>query len=207
MARSDLFRALLLALLALPLAPGAASADPEPEVSDDPEPEVSTPPSLYNRLLSVELIGGIDTPYGLIGGSVRLAPIDFLVIDAGAGVSRDGVRVAGGLSLVAPQDHFAFVVRIGAAGGPLEWESGGTQPQHRHWNFTAFIDASLGLEYRFDEGITGRLFVGVENDLIDSADTCYFVESPDDACDVAGGSHPTRIYLGLAIGYAFDIQR
>lgn len=206
MARSDVFRALLLALLALPLAPGAASADPEPEVSDDPEPEVSTPPSLYDRLLSVELIGGLDTPYGLIGGSVRLAPIDYLVIDAGLGVSRDGVRIAGGVSLVAPQDHFAFVVRIGAAGGPLEWESGGTQPQSRYWSFSAFIDASLGLEYRFDEGITARILAGVENDIIEAADTCHFIE--DGApCDVAGGTHPTRIYFGLAIGYAFDLQR
>jgi hypothetical protein len=210
MARSDLFRALLLALLAplaaFGLAPGVAFADPEPEVSDDPEPEVSTPPSLYNRLLSVELIGGLDTPYGLIGGSVRLAPIDFLVIDAGAGVSRDGVRIAGGLSLVAPQDHFAFVFRIGAAGGPLDWESGGTQAQHRYWAFTAFIDASLGLEYRWDEGITGRIMVGVEDDIISDADSCRYVDGSGD-CDPAGGSHPTRLYIGLAIGYAFDIQR
>ncbi len=206
MARPDVFRALLLALLALPLAPLSASADPEPEVSDDPEPEVSTPPSLYNRMLAIELIGGLDTPYGLIGGSVRLSPIDFLTIDAGAGVSRDGVRVAGGVSLVAPQDHFAFVLRVGAAGGTLEWESGGTQPQSRYWAFTAFIDASLGLEYRFDEGITGRLFVGVENDIIDTADSCRVIATGDE-CDPAGGSHPTRIYLGLAIGYAFDIQR
>jgi len=211
MARSHLFRALLLALLALPVAtgafaPGVAFADPEPEVSDDPEPEVSTPPSPYNRLVSVELIGGLDTPYGLIGGSVRLAPIDFLVIDAGAGVSRDGVRIAGGLSLVAPQDHLAFVVRLGVAGGPLDWESAGLQPQHRYWAFTAFIDASLGLEYRWDEGITGRIFAGVETDVIDTADSCRFVDGSGD-CDTSAGSHPTRLYIGLAIGYAFDIQR
>lgn len=180
-----------------------AFADPEPEVSE-PEPEVSTP-SPYDRILGVEIIGGFHTPYGLIGANLRLSPIDWLTIDAGAGVGIDGVRVAGGVGLVIPQDHFAFTVRLGAAGGPLSWESGGLQPQRRYWSFSAFIDASLGLEYRWDEGITGRIFVGVEDDVIDHADSC--TTSSGSECDPALGSHPTRLYAGLAVGYMFDIRR
>lgn len=208
MARTDVARALLALLLALAaglgIAPSSASADPEPEVSD-PEPEVSDPVSPYTRLLGVELIGGLDTPYGLIGADVRLSPIPFLSIDAGAGVSRDGVRVGGGVSLIAPQDHFAFTVRIGAAGGPLNWDSGGLQAQHRYWSFAAFISADLGLEYRWDEGFTGRVFVGLEDDVTSTADVCTTGEGL--ACDPSLGSHPTRLYIGLAIGYMFDFTR
>jgi hypothetical protein len=205
MARTNLgamLHALLASLLVL-LAPAITFADPEPEVSD-PEPEVSDA-SPYDRILGVELIGGFHTSYGLIGANVRLAPIDYLTIDAGAGVSVDGVRIAGGVSGVFPQDHFAFTFRLGAAGGPLSWESGGGQNTRRYWNFTAFIDASLGLEYRWDEGITGRVFMGIEDDVIDAADTC--TTSSGAICDPSVGSHPTRLYIGLAVGYMFDFNR
>lgn len=204
MARLASLRALLMALLALPIAPQLAFADPEPEVAD-PEPEVADP-SPYDRMLGVELIGGYHTSYGLIGANLRFSPIDYLTIDAGAGVSIDGVRVAGGVGVVIPQDHFAFTFRLGAAGGPLSWDVGAQgEIQHRYWNFTAFIDASLGLEYRWDEGITGRIFVGVEDDVISRADSC--TTASGGPCDPELGSHPTRIYVGLAIGYMFDIQR
>ena len=204
MARHDSLRALLIALLALPIAPQLAFADPEPEVAD-PEPEVADP-SPYDRMLGVELIGGLHTSYGLIGANLRFSPIDYLTIDAGAGVSIDGVRVAGGVGVVIPQDHFAFTFRLGAAGGPLSWDTGsGQETQHRYWGFTAFIDASLGVEYRWDEGITGRLFVGVEDDVISTADTCTI--EGGGLCDPSLGTHPTRLYVGLAVGYMFDIQR
>jgi hypothetical protein len=206
MARIALRHALFAVLLSLGgvlFASPVAFADPEPEVSD-PEPEVSTP-SPYDRMLGVELIGGFHTSYGLLGANVRLSPIEYLTFDAGAGVSIDGVRVAGGIAGVFPQDHFAFTFRLGAAGGPLSWETGGLQGERRYWSFTAFIDASMGLEYRWDEGITGRFFIGVEDDVIDRADAC---STPDGgACDPALGSHPTRLYAGLAIGYMFDIRR
>lgn len=211
MARPALPRALLLsiwvvsaALLALPLSPGVVRADPEPEVSD-PEPEVSDS-SPYDRLLGVELIGGLDTPNGLLGANLRLSPVQWLTIDAGGGVSRDGFRLGGGVGVVIPQDHFALTIRLGAAAGPLNWDSGGLQAQHRYWSVAAFISADLGLEYRWDEGFTGRIMVGVEDDVIDRADSCTFVDGGG-PCDPSLGSHPTRLYVGLAVGYMFDITR
>jgi hypothetical protein len=211
MARPALLRALLsiwvgvsVALLTLPLSPRVVRADPEPEVSD-PEPEVSDS-SPYDRMLGVELIGGLDTPYGLIGADFRLSPIQWLTFDVGGGVSRDGFRLGGGVGVVIPQDHFAFTIRLGAAAGPLNWDSGGLQAQHRYWSVAAFINADIGLEYRWDEGFYGRVMVGVEDDVIDTADSCTFIDGGG-PCDPSLGSHPTRLYVGLAVGYMFDITR
>jgi hypothetical protein len=201
MARTLLARTLAGLLgLGVFFASPVAFADPEPEVSDS-----ETPRSLYDRLLGVELIGGYNTSYGLVGANLRLSPIQYLTIDAGAGVSLDGVRVAGGLSGIFPQDHFAFTFRLGAAGGPIRWESAGLQSEVRWWNFALFLDASMGLEYRSDEGITGRIFAGVEADFADRADSCTTSEGA--ACDPGLGSHPTRIYAGIAVGYMFDFLR
>jgi len=87
----------------------------------------------------------------------------------------------------------------------MRWESAGLQGEVRWWNFAAFFDASMGLEYRSDEGITGRIFAGVESDLADRADSC---STPEGAvCDPGLGSHPTRLYAGIAVGYMFDFFR
>src|SRR5262245_30757139 len=109
---------LVPALLALLAAPPVAFADPEPEVSDGEDV-----PNAWDRWLGVELVGGIDTPWGLLGGSVRLAPHENLVFDVGGGGGRDGARVAGGVTFQIPDREFAFQVRGGVAGGLLMWDS------------------------------------------------------------------------------------
>jgi len=190
-------------------APSIALADdPEPEVSDQvEEPATADPMHLnWDRLLGIEITGGVDTPFGVIGGAILVQPIRNLRIDVGGGASRDGGRFAGGVTLVLPQDHFALLMRVGAAGGPLTWDEGRETQVHRSWSLAAFLDTSLGLEYRFDMGILVRLYAGVETTLNSTADTCGATTStPETTCSIAVHDHPSRLFGGLSVGYMFDI--
>lgn len=202
--------ALLLVAFALPATPSIVLADdPEPEVSDQTgeEPTAADPMHLrWDRLLGVALTGGWDTPYGVIGGQLLVQPIRNLRIDLGGGVSREGGRVAGGVTLVLPQDHFALLMRVGFAGGPLQWDEGRDTQIHRAWDFAAFLDTNLALEYRFDEGILIQLAFGVETTLNDSATSCSAVSAtPETVCsDATIHDHPARLFGGLTVGYMFD---
>ena len=200
-ARSALLPMILASLAFLAVPASVAHADPEPEVSDGGhEP-------WWRRIIGAEIIGGADTPYGVIGGAVIISPVDLLAIDLGGGASRDGGRVAGGVRFMFPQDRFALGLRLGFAGGPLTWSvPGGT----RVWDFTAFINTDVSLEYRTPEGFYGRLSAGVETGLAGHADRCTPAESgPNGLGPVQGecedvGGHPARPYVGLSIGYMFD---
>jgi hypothetical protein len=196
----------------------ALADDPEPEVSDQVEEPAGPDPMhlRWDRLLGLELTGGIDSPYGVAGAGILVSPIRFLRIDLGGGVSRDGARLAGGVSLVLPQDHFALVIRVGASGGPLGWDGDYTTDpppgsttqtpvlahEHRYWSFAAFFDTSLGLEYRFDEGVLIRLSFGVQTTLNDTADACA---ADGGACMGTVHDHPARLWGALSVGYMFDI--
>lgn len=209
--------ALALALCLFPLGSTVAFAnDPDPEVSSEPAEATATPRDIWDRMLAFEITGGIDTPYGLVGGAVVVSPIRYLALDLGGGVSRDGGRVAGGARLVLPHANGAFGVRVGFAGGPLTWTShspdqtaagrtdGGSPPlvaQTRSWDFVGFLDAAISLEIRFDMGIYTRVELGVEHALA-GPDRCV---EPGVAAMCSPGGAPTRSYLGLAVGYALDI--
>jgi hypothetical protein len=182
--------------------------------SDTP---VARPRDLWDRLVSVELIGGVDTPFGVFGGAVVITPVRYLAFDLGGGASRDGGRVAGGARLVLPHANGAFGVRLGFAGGPLSWETqvGGTsgpdevsaaaRTDRRVWEFSGFVDASISVEFRFDPGIYARLMLGVEHAL-SMADSCVATSANSGQGMCARGEYqPTRAYIGLAVGYAFDI--
>ncbi len=205
---------LLALLLSLPL--GALAFSPSVVLADDPEPEVSDqveepagpdPMHLrWDRLLGVALTGGVDTPYGVIGGQVLVQPIRYLRLDVGGGVSRDGARLAGGATLVLPQDHFALLMRVGFAGGPLSWNAGSDTQIRRYWSFAAFLDTSLALEYRFDEGVLIQLSFGVETTLNSQSDACATVTSTGETVctDSSVHDHPARLFGGITVGYMFD---
>lgn len=204
---------LVPALFALLAAPPIALADPEPEVSDGEDT-----PDQWDRWLGIELVGGLDTPYGLLGADVRLSPHRNVVFDIGGGGSRDGARVAGGVAFQIPDREFAFQVRGGVAGGPLTWDSGyefedstgmlHAATLHRAWDFTAFLDLDVALEWRHPSGWGGRIFFGVENDLISTASRCAVDDGTTETnCAPGSGGHPIRVYLGLSVGYSFDLYR
>lgn len=185
---------------------GGTAADPEPEVSDRER--------LWSRLLAVELQGAIDGPLGVAGGTLVISPLEALALEVGGGISRDGARVAGGLRLVLPQDHFALQMRVGIAAGPLTWdgrgqsEAGVQYNAQRRWEFSAGMYADVGLQYRFDFGLYLGLHGGVESAFNSAADSCTVTDTGPDVpneCST-GGFRPTRIYLGLQIGYAFDLR-
>jgi hypothetical protein len=145
-----------------------------------------------------------------VGGELLVSPLRMLRLDIGGGVSRDGGRFGGGAAVILPQDHFAFMLRIGFAGGPLSWESERQVHIREYWGFAGFFNAQLGLEYRFDEGILINLYGGVETTLNDHADSCS-TSAPDPTngfaatCSATTGHHPARLFLGVSVGYMFDI--
>lgn len=209
--------ALAFGLLPL-LGTTSVRADPEPEVSSDPaESAEAAPRDLWSRMIAVEITGGIDTPYGLVGGAIVITPFRNLALDLGGGVSRDGGRVAGGARLVLPHANGAFGMRVGFAGGPLTWDTavhgtnvpgdptGGERTAHLTWDFVGFVDLSLSLEVRFDMGMYLRFEFGVEHALA-GADSCVEnFEGMAVATCGRGVYQPTRSFVGLALGYAFDI--
>jgi hypothetical protein len=204
--------ACLLAVFGASAASGAR-AD-EPGATEDPEPEVSDRARLWGRLLALELQGHIDGPLGVGGGMLVISPLEALAFEVGGGVSRDGGRVAGGLRILLPQDHFALQLRIGIDAGPLSWDSRGQSDSNtsytvrRRWEFGAGMYADVGLQYRFDFGLYLGLVAGVDQELTNAADRCDVIEGGDGAPTTcaAGGFRPSRIYLGLQVGYAFDIR-
>jgi hypothetical protein len=143
-----------------------------------------------------------------------ISPLEALALEVGGGVSRDGGRVAGGARLVLPQDHFALTMRLGVSAGPMTWDGPGvtvegtTYTARRRWEFSAGGYADLGLQYRFDFGLYLGLIGGVETRFTSQADSCSVVESGAGVPNVctAEGFRPTRIYLGLQVGYAFDLR-
>lgn len=203
--------ACLLALFGLATST-TARAD-EPNTAADPEPEVSDQQRLWGRLLAVELQGAIDGPLGVAGGTLIISPIAHLGLEIGGGVSRDGGRFAGGFRIMLPQDHFAVQLRMGVAAGPLTWDGtaetdGGTSyGVRRRWEFQAGMYADIGLQYRFDFGLYLGLNGGVEGSFTGTADNCSVTSEGaglPNTCNVEG-FRPIRIYLGLQVGYAFDI--
>lgn len=201
-------RARMLPLVAMLLvafaAPSIAAAEPEPEVSSG-EPETAVHDQ-WDRLIGAEITGGFDTPYGVAGAALVIAPIRHLVFDFGGGVSRDGARVAGGVRALVPFQDSALVLRVGIAGGALSWEGEQAGRTRRTWDFNGFIDASVGYEYRHPVGFYVRVELGVEHALNSTADTCETVtpEGTTVLCDGSGAA-PIRTYLGLAFGYMFEV--
>lgn len=195
-----LFIGLSLASPAAQAQDDAGHEDPEPEVSDQP-------PDVFERMLAIQVTGGLDTPFGVIGGALEFAPVRYLVIYAGGGVSRSGGRVAGGLRLQYPIGNAAVALFGGVGGGPMDWESGGqTEAQTaRQWDFALFLHSGLSFEYRWDVGLFGRLDLGVEGVMTPEADRCTFSGGGECGPSASGLAKPLRGWAGLTIGYALDL--
>lgn len=179
------------------------------QTEEDPEPEVSTA-GPYSRMLAVAVNGGLDTPLGVIGAEIEFAPIEWLNIYAGGGVSRSGARVGGGVSFRAPLHSSAFGFQLGLAGGPMDWDSHAegaeNLTQHRYWEFALFAHAGMTYEYRWDEGIFGRIGIGAEALIAGDVTACAGPGTA--ACspeDTAGLAVPFRAWASLTVGYAFEL--
>ncbi len=199
--------------MALAVLGGARPVRADAPAEADPEPEVSSQDLLWNRLLAIELQGAVDGPLGVIGGTLVISPLTNLALEVGGGASRDGARVAGGFRVMLPQDHFALALRMGVAAGPLTWDTAGqymgtSYTARRRWEFQAGMYADIGLQYRFDMGLYIGLNGGVEAGFASTSDSCTVenpVQSGPTEC-TTGGGRIARIYLGLSVGYAFDLR-
>jgi len=200
--------ALVALAVGLALTPGAARADdPEPEVSDtDPESQGD----VWDRLLQLQITLGLDTPFGVAGGAIELTPHRHITLYAGGGVTRAGGRFAGGLRVNFPLGNAAVGLLAGAGAGSLDWESdipGGTVD--RHWDLGFDIHTGITFEYRWDNGLLGRLAFGAQGIVDQAADTCSQSigenEPTECAFPAATLSNPIYGWAGLTVGYALDL--
>lgn len=201
---------LLRRLIALALTTGlmCAAAPALAQSEEDPEPEVSDagPENTYERLLAVSATGGWDTPFGVVGAAIEFAPIQFINIYAGGGVSRAGGRFAFGVNFRAPVREAAFGLSFGLSGGAMDWDSNGAANVrvHRYWEFALFVNTTLNFEYRWEMGLFGRLSVGAEALVAGDVSECR-VPTGTCATDHPGLSTPIYPSAGLSIGYAFEL--
>lgn len=211
------FRLLVSALSAL-LATAIWAAGPAlaQDAEEAPEPEVSAepaPPSPWDRFLAVSVTGGLDTPFGIGGAAVEVTPFRYLTVYAGGGVGRDGYRFAGGLLPQIPIDNASLGLMLGVTGGPLDWDTRGVVENgeqaviHRHWEIALFFHSAVTFEYRWNEGFFGRLAVGMEALIEPGSPEHCSVDGV--ACDAFGytgeGFKPVRGWVGLTVGYAFEL--
>ena len=214
--RRQLPFAFFAALLSIaPVAHAQTEEDPEPEVADQ-GPETEEVEAIYDRVLSLGLTGGLDTPFGLVGGYVEFAPWRYVAFYAGGGIGRDGGRFAGGVHGRYPIGHAAVGLMLGVGGGALGWESGGDEMFRirRHWDMAMFFHGGITFEYRWDEGVFGRLGFGVDGHMTPgAADSCTEAAASNGGeempmqCGPAGDglAKPIRGWAGLTIGYALDL--
>lgn len=209
--------ALAAVLLFAPTALAQDEEDPEPEVST-PAPEARPIEAVWDRVLAVSATVGLDTPFGIGGAAIEVTPFRYLSIYAGGGVGRDGVRFAGGLRPQFPVGHGAMGLMLGVTGGPLDWDSRGAPAMdddpfvgaspatriHRWWEMALFLHGALSGEYRWDEGIFGRLEFGVEA-LVTPLEPSVCTDPDGQSCLGAQLGTPVRAWIGLTVGYALDL--
>ena len=78
-------------------------------------------------------------------------------------------------------------IMAGVGGGAIELTSRGLENSriHRYWDIGLFFHSALTLQYRFDEGIFGRLAVGMEAILAPHTPTeCSYADGT--TCSDAG---------------------
>ena len=197
---------LLLALAAGVGVFGSATAFAQDE--QEPEPEVSSQPDQWERLLSVSVTGGWDTPFGVAGASVELKPIRYLGIYAGGGIGRSGARFAAGIHPQVPIENASLGLMLGVHGGQFDYDNIDQNfGIHRYWSMGFFAHAAVTFEYRWENGFFGRVMAGAEALLAPSQPTSCSNLSGTGTCDAASAgslSLPIRGWVGLTLGYAFD---
>lgn len=195
-------------LLALAVTSGLLCASPAfAQDEEDPEPEVSdqAPQDVYDRMLAISATGGWDTPFGVIGGGVEFAPIRYINIYAGGGVSRSGGRFTLGVNFRVPIQSVAFGVQLGVGGGPMDYDGPGADPLHRYWEFGLFVHAGLNMEYRFDMGVFLRLAGGAEAMVAGDVTECRGAGVSSCAEVPQGLAQPFYPWAALSVGYAFEL--
>jgi hypothetical protein len=187
---------------------GTQAAQTQEQADQAEEAEEAAPPAptrdVWDRIIAVAGHLGIDTPFGIFGAAVEIAPVRYFTFYAGGGIGRSLHHFAGGIRGQYPVGNGAIGLSVGLAGGPLDWNSVAMQDRviTRRWDFALYLDWTLSAEYRFDEGFFLRAELGVESTLT-NPDSCRFADGT--ACNGTDYIIPTRGWFGIAGGYAFDI--
>lgn len=215
----------LLGPTAIVLSPCAASAqdqqDPEPEVSVE-ESEEAEDADVWSRLLALSLVGGWNTPWGVFGANLDIAPLRWLVIYVGGGAtsqgqplngpgtSRLGWRATTGLKGRAPVGNGAVGLSSGISFANFQVrsdqldEDDNTVQLLRSWDVALFWHIALSFEYRFDHGLLLSAFVGADQLVADIAGTTC-IQSAGGECRIRDFGNPTSVFIGGSLGYALDL--
>lgn len=161
------------------------------------------------RPLSLDVIAGLGTPVGYIGGGVDVAPVNWLSVGAGMGEST-GLQIAvwGGVRLVG-NEHQALGLRAVFSTGPFEgapWPNLGENDYWRKVRRAYWLSPEVGYELRTSGGFDFRVFGGGAVLLNPSDATCERNGALIDCADPLSGGRPNVVpYVGIALGYAFKL--
>ena len=155
----------------------------------------------------LDIVLGLGTPTGLIGGVLDWTPTPYLSLEAGLGYDRtfSFFPDAGGFQwsvmprLRTPNDGVSLSVGAGMSGGHYEWcdscpfENGDVWT----WSHALWFNFETALEYRWQAGAALRLVIGGA-DLLNRDDvTCQ--ENRYGCGDIAPARQSIQPYFGLAV--------
>lgn len=168
------------------------------------------------RPFSVAAVGGIATPWGLLGLSAELVPLEHVSIGGGVGTNLLGWQLAAmARARFTPQHRFTFYLGAGYSQGrhdqfegnrdgvfslltgPLS-SMGHTSDRGHEWKTARWLNLELGFERR-ENRLELRGFVGTALLLNPGAGV---VDSPDDTESAVFAVRHVLVYAGLALGSA-----
>lgn len=158
------------------------------------------------RPLAVEAHLGLWSPYGYVGAAVDYSALDYVGFTAGLGKGASGLLVGAMGRARLPIGRVAPYLELGLSLGSHQSDGCSTFDCQSgdgvwEWDVAAWGMAGVGLESRFADSFSFRLYGGAQKVLNEGSATC---ESLTGACGSGPNHTATEApYVGLAMGYAF----
>jgi len=169
----------------------------------------------WHRVLSLDAQAGVGTPLGFGGVAVDATPSPYFTIGVGVGGSKSGAQGAlmGRLRILSESGTgiaFGGGVSFGAydASPLFEWDTS----TRWHWSQAVWANIEMSVEHRWPSGFELRGFWGTALLTNKTASSCSEVdleahESLSCSGGGADGMFITEVpYMGLSLGYAFDLK-
>lgn len=183
-----------ITLLVICLGASVARADESQPAPASADPHVAVSGTL-----------GIATPVGEAGIELEARLARWLSLSAGVGLGASGPQLATMVRLGMPAtDSTTVQVGFGLSEGAYTWtELTFDEPAKKTWERAYWMNAELGLAYRFDDGRSNwslRTFGGIGKVINDQDFSCN-----DDHCMTDHqGDGASQKYVGVSVGRAFS---
>jgi len=190
-------------------------------------PALSARADVWSPRLGAQVTLGLGTPVGYAGIVGEWSPLPRVSVGAGIGLGggtessgclpsgvvgvcsgplRDRIQVAV-LSRfrVVQRHHMAFFIGGGFSGGGYSWDELTTdEPAHKSADRAYWANFEIGVERRWESGVTFSAFAGYGRMLNPSALHCVDTGINDGHCQEAHASSGEQLpYVGLGTGYMF----